>query len=114
MLLHVSGPVQNGLEVRLRFSEGFEDRRVNFVHRVPFRSADLEYFPLYTLRLRPTEGRDPGQSTPASNSVWRDRRPHVSDDGCREPGTRLLRPVREVPLIDSMILDTPNTRSQTP
>src|SRR3989449_6948419 len=81
MLLHVSGPVRNGLEERLRFSEGFEDRRVNLVHRVPFRSADLEYFAPYTLRLHSIEGRDPGQSTSASNSVWRNRRPHVSDDG---------------------------------
>ncbi len=64
MLLHVSGPVRNGLEERLRFSEGFEDRRVNLVHRVPFRSAELEYFALYTLRLHSTEGRDLGQSTP--------------------------------------------------
>src|SRR2546428_8334189 len=71
MQLHVSGPVRNGLEERLRFSEGFEDRRVNLVHRVPFRSADLEYFALYSLRLHSTEGRDPGQSTPASSSVWR-------------------------------------------
>ena len=64
MLLHVSGPVRNGLEERLRFSEGFEDRRVNLVHRVPFRSADLEYFALYTLRLRSTEGRDPANQRP--------------------------------------------------